>query len=887
MDHSLPNLSEYADSYNGASSVIIDAAERLPGHLAALPDPQWTIWRWVGLRSAGFPIDQLLGLAAPQWAAAADRFLAAESAALAAQEQALASLRTLLADVSAEQRDPVVRAIQALKKGQVPKVPVPPPADALLATFRELLAQVQAAKTELAAATEAATAHSGHAIRAIAEDQRFREALLWQNRHALHTGVDALLRQPVATGSRSSKYRQHEALVVNYIQRYCAKNDTIGFFGPVGWAFLRDDGPAVRSQPGAGLLASRSLFFDGWGIDALAELLARDEALHPWLSPRRLPHVHIEGTTLHLPLVPPARIPAAQAAVLAACDGTRSAQDLARRLVSDPTSGISSAADVYKILRKQCALNRIVWTLEIPAEGLFPEQRLRQQLQQITDEPLRLRALAALNELESARDAIADARGDVERLGQAIEHLETRFTELTGVPATRRAGSTYAGRTLVYEDCRRDVEVDFGPAFTATLGQALAPIFTSARWYTYRAAQLYRAAFKNIYQELSRKQGARSVDFASFWLWAHPVIFGDDSEQIATLEQEFQSRWTTILAIPEGQRQLRYTSQEIQRHVAALFDAPRRGWASARYHSPDVMIAASSVEAINRGEYQAVLGELHPAANTLKTALFVGQHPRPEELFQAVAADFPEPNVVLVASRESGGPTLRLSTALMSPQDWRLVFAHDSCGLDPATALPIGALLLEESGDTLIARSRDGRLRFEIIELLGELLMIRLLHHFSMIRSARYTPRISFDSLVVCRESWRFPPEELTFAFSATEAERLIAARRWMRALGLPRFVFISTPTEQKPFYVDFESPVSIDLFAKAVRRAAEQHAAEACIKVSEMLPAPDQTWLSDREGRCYTCELRIVAVDMVGVEQQPNAQETKYQDTYSAACRP
>ena len=28
------------------------------------------------------------------------------------------------------------------------------------------------------------------------------------------------------------------------------------------------------------------------------------------------------------------------------------------------------------------------------------------------------------------------------------------------------------------------------------------------------------------------------------------------------------------------------------------------------------------------------------------------------------------------------------------------------------------------------------------------------------------------------------------------------------------------------------------------------------------MLPAPDQLWLTDPDGRRYTCELRVVAVD-------------------------
>ena len=44
---------------------------------------------------------------------------------------------------------------------------------------------------------------------------------------------------------RNSQQRQHEALVASYLQRYCAKNDSIGFFGPVGWSQI-DDGRGIR-----------------------------------------------------------------------------------------------------------------------------------------------------------------------------------------------------------------------------------------------------------------------------------------------------------------------------------------------------------------------------------------------------------------------------------------------------------------------------------------------------------------------------------------------------------------------------------------------------------------------------------------------------------------
>ena len=90
-------------------------------------------------------------------------------------------------------------------------------------------------------------------------------------------------------------------------------------------------------------------------------------------------------------------------------------------------------------------------------------------------------------------------------------------------------------------------------------------------------------------------------------------------------------------------------------------------------------------------------------------------------------------------------------------------------------------------------------------------------------------------------------------------------AREWHRARGLPRHVFVTLPSEQKPFYVDFEGPLYVSLLANAVRRltaqAGEGEREEPRVQISEMLPGFEQLWLRDAQGRGYTTELRLTAV--------------------------
>jgi hypothetical protein len=160
-------------------------------------------------------------------------------------------------------------------------------------------------------------------------------------------------------------------------------------------------------------------------------------------------------------------------------------------------------------------------------------------------------------------------------------------------------------------------------------------------------------------------------------------------------------------------------------------------------------------------------------------------------------------------------------------------------------------------------RTRDRRACFDVMEALADALTGLVMSQFKIFRPVAHTPRVSVGQMVICRESWNFSPSELSFAFEKDEDARFVAARRWARTHRIPRFVFVKSSAEMKPSYVDFESPVYVNIFAKTVRHAAAADGdTDPRIAVSEMLPAHDRCWLRDAEGRRFTSELRIVAVD-------------------------
>jgi len=211
-------------------------------HLVALPGNEWSLWRWVCLRGTGFPADGVLKLAAtPETISAAHEVTRSSEALERARSCILQQLRASLDELrSAGQwgnkqwRKPLLDAISKINAGKLPRsLPEGIPCDAL-EELTAALAQVDTARAAFQKKFSRSLQDTSNAIREIAGSADFREALTWQNRTAVETAIDPLLRGSPDGLERHSSRKQHEELVASYWQRYCAKNDTIGFFGPVG-----------------------------------------------------------------------------------------------------------------------------------------------------------------------------------------------------------------------------------------------------------------------------------------------------------------------------------------------------------------------------------------------------------------------------------------------------------------------------------------------------------------------------------------------------------------------------------------------------------------------------------------------------------------------------
>ncbi|HEV3293328.1 MAG TPA: lantibiotic dehydratase, partial [Streptosporangiaceae bacterium] len=353
-------------------------------------------------------------------------------------------------------------------------------------------------------------------------DPLFREAVTWQN-PVLARFLRDHDQGPAAP--RRSKQRQRELVIANYLQRYCLKNDTIGFFGPVGWATAGHDGPALTVTPGNQLIARRTTYFEVWAIDKIAAEIARHGRAHGWLRPRRTRSVFLDGSQLHRPHRKPVTLTGDELAIWHACDGHRTISQI-----------LDSAGtpDGRGLLTRLAELGALRLDLEGPMHA-WPEQLLTRELEQITDPAARAAALAPVEQLITARDAVAATSGDPDALDQALADLAATFEQITGTPPTRRAGANYAGRTLVYQDTTRDVTVHLGHPITQALAAPLTHILDSARWLINDITGKYRTLFTELYDQMATQANGAPLPLQRFLTAASPYLLLHQSRAIAEL----------------------------------------------------------------------------------------------------------------------------------------------------------------------------------------------------------------------------------------------------------------------------------------------------------------------------------------------------------------
>ena len=835
-------------------------------HLAVLVPGEWAVWRWFVLRGAGFPARLVDGLCDGDCGARANAVVEAERMAQTARESAIAAVNAALDEASAsrdsqphrERFGSLVAALRALRSGKRATTP-----EASLEPFFDQIQKTQEAVADSRRVFEAeflgARERQSATISRIAADSRFQEAVIWQNQAAFETAIRALSEY---APERDKKRRQHEQLAASYLQRYCVKNDTIGFFGPVAWGQMERAGPAITAIPGESLIAERRVYFETWAIDEIASALSNIEGMRQWIPPRLPPYARVEAGGLYLHGKRHVSLNPLAAETLLHCDGSIAAREIPGRVRRNPFLDRATDAEIEKALLEFAEQGILIWRFAVPLEA-NPDDALRTAIAAIGSSDLRGQALAALDSLEERRGRVRAAAGNPRGLRRALGDLDSAFEKATGKVARRHAGSMYTGRTPIYEDCRRDFDIRVSPALLEPMAPALSLVLASCRWLVASMAAAFEQVLESGYDELIRTLRSDEAPADAFWLKIQRVLLAGTPAAAGRVEAAFKEKWAKILTIPPESHECRFETRDLAGAVAAAFPAVHGPAFVPRYFCPDLMIATRDVRAIERGDALFVLGEIHLANNTLSSTLFLEMHPEPHEVEDAVRWDFPRRRLCLINSRQWPRVTTRTNTVLLLDRDISVAATSDAVPASGRQAYPISSFIVKRGAAGLVLRERKGPLRFPILEAFAEPLYGVVMNKARILADSDHVPRIAIDKLVIARESWTESVSKLSFACEKEEHRRYLGMRRWAADKGMPPVLFVKTPVEVKPVYVHLDSPIYVESACKMIRGLGSARGPDARVAFSEMLPRAEDLWLVDASENRYTSELRFTILDL------------------------
>jgi hypothetical protein len=117
-------------------------------------------------------------------------------------------------------------------------------------------------------------------LRAVFQNLRLQAAVVWQNPDLAANFLFPWLEREQLPPERSQSRRVERKLLA-YLQRYCAKNEAIGTFGPIGWGSLCPQLSQPVEADGPWLVA-RTVYWEPWLFGELSKSWEQP----PRLSPR-------------------------------------------------------------------------------------------------------------------------------------------------------------------------------------------------------------------------------------------------------------------------------------------------------------------------------------------------------------------------------------------------------------------------------------------------------------------------------------------------------------------------------------------------------------------------------------------------------------------------
>lgn len=634
---------------------------------------------------------------------------------------------------------------------------------------------------------------------------------------------------------RPSKIRTLEMRFYSYLQRFCSKNDTASFFGPMNYAkWDKEQLANVKLESTVGKYSDRIVHYSFWMVKELAKRIAEEADFRPYLTPKLHPmckydhdkvsFIHIKKE-LHLPET-------FRKILQAIVTDSHTLYELSHQLnLKMPT--------LNHYLKQLEQKKMIILDIEIPSTIFDPFTYLYSWVQNLPPIDLKNEWLNILEQFVKYKEEVLTK--DLAYRQKVTAQMETLFEQVTHLPARRNQGQMYADRTLYYEECKGTInEMSFGKHFHEDFMKRIKPIFD--------ISAAYGDVLRNYYQTIARRlfkkiQGQRSqIPYCEFIYQSQALLEAEDIDLSFSPLEHFHQQLEQLVHIRQDNGVAKLSESDVR-----LFDRFRN---YAECHtSPDIMFSAKSIEALAKGDYKIVLGEVHQfIAMWGSQLLFDPEREKVNEEINQMLEKLPmyrQLSVILNTRRHKGlihesfpGTIIQLFGA-PSERANHVVEIRD--------------LYVTEEGDELSLVDTNGNQHYlynsgdENIHLWA---FAPSRVSSPAIQFTGHTPRIEINDVIFQRERWDIGAEELLTICNQEDPFLIyVEMQRLKQKFQLPRYLFFKVKSEKKPYYFDFENFFSVEMLHSLLKKNKE-------VSFIEMEPSPENLWLKDDNGK-YCFEMR------------------------------
>jgi len=550
--------------------------------------------------------------------------------------------------------------------------------------------------------------------------------------------------------------------------------------------------------------------------------------------------------------------------------------ELAEALVASDAEGEITREDADAFLNEVVDNQLLLADLALPVTGEESTGGLLRQLEAIAaagEARLRLaqaeRALAGID----ADPALATER--YRRIASALEPL--------GVPVE-------LSRLFQVDLIKPPREVVLGDDVVAEIARGVEILHHSSRQRGGRALDEFRGAFVERYgsdrevpllEALDEESGIGYERSNNVGAEASPMLAGlalrrnADRMQLTWGNSEAAMLRLLSRALAAGEMEVALTDDDVAR-----MDNPGRPALPDAFHA-SVALAASSAEAIARGDYRVLLHFATGPSGARMLGRFCHADP-------AIHAGV-EKHIAAEEALRPGAcfaeivhlPAGRIGNILARPvlRQYEIPFLGRSGALSDRQ-IPLDDLLVTVSGDRIRLRSK--RLDCEVIprlttahntnaESLGVYRFLAALQmgvgiqwDWGPLDAMPFLPRVVSGRVVLERARWRVLATEIKPIAAAGGAARFRLAQQFRTERRMPRYVVLADGDQE--LLLDFDNALALDAVIDLIRNRHE-------LLLTELYPAPDELCANGPEGR-FVHELivpftRRAPAESVTVEQR------------------